>query len=126
MTRNFTIVAALVVVTASLAGGVRTRTSHRREPAPWPAATHVDVASRPGSVPGVFILTFTHDIFQRNGGTTSTQRLIDVCRLTDSAANTTVMATIHARAARTRPAVGPPRTSARTAFTVAVTGWWSA
>src|SRR3989441_2162583 len=30
MTRNFTIVAALVVVTASLAGGVRTRTSHRR------------------------------------------------------------------------------------------------
>src|ERR1700704_2227518 len=30
MTRNFTIVAALVVVTASLAGGVRTRTTHRR------------------------------------------------------------------------------------------------
>src|SRR5882762_9418637 len=30
MTRNFTIVAALVVVTASLAGGVRTRTSRRR------------------------------------------------------------------------------------------------
>src|SRR5258707_13690455 len=30
MTRNFTIVAALVVVTASLAGGVRTRTSQRR------------------------------------------------------------------------------------------------
>ena len=30
MTRNFTIVAALVIVTASLAGGVRTRTSHRR------------------------------------------------------------------------------------------------
>ena len=30
MTRNFTIVAALVVVTASLAGGVHTRTSHRR------------------------------------------------------------------------------------------------
>src|SRR5882672_9842736 len=30
MTRNFTIVAALVVVTASLAGGVRTRSTHRR------------------------------------------------------------------------------------------------
>ena len=30
MTRNFTIVAALVIVTASLAGGVRTSTSHRR------------------------------------------------------------------------------------------------
>src|SRR5205809_3197984 len=30
MTRNFTIVAVLVVVTASLAGGVRTRTTHRR------------------------------------------------------------------------------------------------
>lgn len=30
MTRNFTIVAALVIVTASLAGGVRTRTSYRR------------------------------------------------------------------------------------------------
>jgi carboxyl-terminal processing protease len=30
MTRNFTIVAALVVVTASLAGGVRTRTTQRR------------------------------------------------------------------------------------------------
>lgn len=30
MTRNFTIVAALVIVTASVAGGVRTRTSHRR------------------------------------------------------------------------------------------------
>src|SRR5258707_5138825 len=30
MTRNFTIVAALVVVTASLAGGVRTHTSQRR------------------------------------------------------------------------------------------------
>ncbi len=29
MSRNFTIVAALVIVTASLAGGVRTRTSHR-------------------------------------------------------------------------------------------------
>ena len=30
MTRNFTIVAALVIVTATVAGGVRTRTSHRR------------------------------------------------------------------------------------------------
>jgi len=30
MNRNFIIVAALVIVTASLAGGVRTRTSHRR------------------------------------------------------------------------------------------------
>jgi carboxyl-terminal processing protease len=30
MKRNFTIVAALVIVTASLAGGMRTRTSHRR------------------------------------------------------------------------------------------------
>ena len=30
MTRNFSIVAALVIVTASLAGGVRTSTSHRR------------------------------------------------------------------------------------------------
>ena len=30
MTRNFTIVAVLVIVTAALAGGVRTRTSHRR------------------------------------------------------------------------------------------------
>jgi carboxyl-terminal processing protease len=30
MNRNFTIVAALVIVTATLAGGVRTRTSHRR------------------------------------------------------------------------------------------------
>src|SRR6202171_1747728 len=30
MTRNFTIVAALVIVTASLAGGVRTSKSHRR------------------------------------------------------------------------------------------------
>src|SRR5882724_13153721 len=29
MSRNFTIVAALVIVTASVAGGVRTRTSHR-------------------------------------------------------------------------------------------------
>src|SRR6266498_2772906 len=30
MTRNFIIVAALVIVTATVAGGVRTRTSHRR------------------------------------------------------------------------------------------------
>jgi len=39
MTRNFIIIAALVVVTASLAGGVRTTTSHRRATNPNAANT---------------------------------------------------------------------------------------
>src|SRR3954468_10620950 len=46
--------------------------------------------------------------------------------LTDRAAKTTVMPTAQATAARTRSNVGPPSTRARTALTVAVTGWWSA
>src|SRR5205814_10623315 len=94
----------------------------RRPTAPGREGSKTQVCERPRRAHALLISTAVPYSPRPN----CTPQAVRRYRLTERAANTTVMPMIHASAANTLPAVGPPSTRALTAFTVAVSGWWPA